>query len=94
MLQGKNSKEERLVRVHAIRPFRLPDGGKTRVVRGDEIVLDDKGKPVLDANGQAKTVPGEDVDLPLWMANMLANHEPPKVGPCSETGRAAQRRAA
>jgi hypothetical protein len=87
MLQGKNSKEERLVRVHAIRPFRLPDGGKTRVVRGDEIVLDDKGE-------NPKTIPGEDVDLPLWMANMLANHEPPKVGPCSETGRAAQRRAA
>lgn len=83
MLNTKTPNSERLVKVHAIRPFRLVDGNGARVVKADKV--DETGK-VVDQ--------GEDVEIPLWLANMLANHHPPKIGPVTDLGRSAQRRAA
>ncbi len=83
MLTTNSNKADRLVKVHALRPFRMVEGTNARVVKGDK--HDETGK-LLEA--------GEDVEMPLWLANMLANHQPPKVGPVTDLGRTAQRRAA
>lgn len=84
MLTVQQSKENRLVRVHCIRPFRLADGKAVRETKGDK----------LDEQGNIVERTGEDIEVELWLANMLANHHPPKIGPVTELGKSAQRRAA
>lgn len=84
MINQQQSKEDRLVNVHCIRPFRLAEGKSVRVVQGDK----------LDEHGNVVEACGEDVQVEFWMANMLANHHPPKVGPVTQLGKTAARRAA
>lgn len=83
MLTTNQNKADRLVRVQVLRPFRVVEGTNARVAKADKV--DETGK-VVDQ--------GEDVEIPLWLANMLANHHPPKIGPVTDLGRSAQRRAA
>lgn len=84
MLTTQSNKANRLVAVHCIHPFRLNEGGKMREVKGDK----------LDAQGNVVEETGENVEIELWLANALANHHPPKVGPVTNLGKRAQQRAA
>lgn len=47
-----------------------------------------------DGAAMRETKKGEVVKLELWLANGLANHNPPKIGPATDLGRKAQNRAA
>jgi len=76
-----NDRTLTLVKVECLIPFRLRENNVTRIVRGREI----------DKTG-AVTKNGELVDVEFWLANALANHNPPKVGPASDIGRKALER--
>jgi len=71
MLQQNERRENKLVAVTVLKPFRINEGKKTR-----------------------ETKEGETVEVELWLANALANHHPPKVGPVTALGKTAAARAA